>query len=362
MIFRSKRSRGRGTDVSDGSADPGTWEDDRPIERLFDEIDALGRTNRAGRNPEIERRVLRLRHLAGLRLIDKPVDASAQSPSPAPDRLPSNANLPEVAPGELTPEVLRAAILRSGSLLVRGLVDTDEAARLADEIDRAYEAREARASGRPADGEYYTEFEPDPRFDLTNPRRFAGIGAGLWAADSPKVMLEVLDMFERTGLQRLATGYLGERPAISVHKCLLRKVTPDEFRDRAEGKGSSSGWHQDGQFLGDVRALNVWVSLSRCGDEAPGLDIVPRRIERIVPTGTDGASLDWTVSPTVVEEAAGDAGIVRPIFGRGDVLLFDEFFLHSTAVEPGMRNARYAVECWFFRPSAFPSGYAPLAP
>ena len=26
--------------------------------------------------------------------------------------------------------------------------------------------------------------------------------------------------------------------------------------------------------MGDVRALNVWLSLSRCGDEAPGMDIV----------------------------------------------------------------------------------------
>ena len=29
--------------------------------------------------------------------------------------------------------------------------------------------------------------------------------------------------------------------------------------------------------MGDVRALNVWLSLSRCGDEAPGMDVVPRR-------------------------------------------------------------------------------------
>ena len=66
---------------------------------------------------------------------------------------------------------------------------------------------------------------------------------------------------------------------ISVQKCTLRRVDPDAGR----------GWHQDGAFMGDVRALNVWLSLSRCGDEAPGMDVIPRRLEDIVPTGTEGA-------------------------------------------------------------------------
>ncbi len=64
-------------------------------------------------------------------------------------------------------------------------------------------------------------------------------------------------------------------------------------------------WHQDGAFLGGVRALNVWLSLSHCGDDAPGLDIVPKRIDRVVPTGTEGAAFDWSVSQAVVDEAAG---------------------------------------------------------
>ena len=48
--------------------------------------------------------------------------------------------------------------------------------------------------------------------------------------------------------------------------------------------------------MGDVRALNVWLSLSHCGDEAPGMDIVPRRLDHIVPTGTEGANFNWSVS------------------------------------------------------------------
>ena len=105
----------------------------------------------------------------------------------------------------------------------------------------------------------------------------------------------------------------------------------------------------------------MWLSLSRCGDEAPGLDVVPTRVDHIVPTGTEGATNDWSVSWAVARDTAGDLGIARPIFDPGDALLFDELFLHSTAAEPDMPSSRYAVESWFFGPSAFPANYAPLA-
>ena len=117
-------------------------------------------------------------------------------------------------------------------------------------------------------------------------------------ADSPHLLFEMLDSFERAGLTRVIGKYLGERPTISVQKCTLRKVDPD----------AGHGWHQDGAFMGDVRALNVWLSLSRCGDEAPGMDVVPRRLDHIVPTGTEGAIFEWSVSPQVAEEAAGEVG------------------------------------------------------
>jgi len=110
-----------------------------------------------------------------------------------------------------------------------------------------------------------------------------------------------------------------------------------------------------------VRALNVWLSLSRCGDIAPGLDVVPRRIEDLVPAGTDGAPLSYVISPRKVEEVAGETGILRPIFEPGDLLLFDDRFLHQTGSDPSMPNPRYAVESWFFGASGFPEDFAPLA-
>src|SRR4029079_13817193 len=109
------------------------------------------------------------------------------------------------------------------------------------------------------------------------------------------------------------------------------------------------------------RALNLWLSLSRCGDVAPGLDLVPRRLEHLVQTQTEEAVLPIHASESAGVAAAGPATIVRPIFEPGDALFFDELFMHQTASDPSMPNPRYAIENWFFGGSAFPPDYAPVA-
>ena len=114
-------------------------------------------------------------------------------------------------------------------------------------------------------------------------------------------------------------------------------------------------------FLGPIRSVNVWLALSRCGDVAPSMDVIPKRFEGMVETGTEGAVLDYQVAQAMAEQVAGDAGIVRPIFDPGDALLFDHLFLHQTGSDPAMPNPRYAIESWFFGPSAYPVEYAPIA-
>src|SRR4030081_1212417 len=109
-------------------------------------------------------------------------------------------------------------------------------------------------------------------------------------------------------------------------KGTLRRITRE---------GTSGGWHQDGAFMGvDIRSLNVWLALSHCGDDAPGLDVVARRLTGLVPVG-DGAVADWAASPDAAEGVAAGA-LVRPIFDPGDALIFDHLNLHRTAIDPGM--------------------------
>ena len=261
----------------------------------------------------------------------------------------STDGVPELVPQELSAGALRAAILDSGCLLIRGLISPDRATGLSADMDRAIEAR-ASGSANGAGGGLYREFESDPRFESPD-RPWITETGGLLVVDSPKLMFDTLDLFEQAGLRRLLTDYLGERPAVSVQKSTLRKADPN----------TPGAWHQDGAFMGDVRAMNLWLSLSHCGDNAPGLDLLPRRLDDYLATGTEGAWLETQVSESVAQEAAGESGVLRPIFEPGDALLFDELFLHQTASDPSMANGRYAIEMWFFGPSGFPESYAPVA-
>ena len=174
---------------------------------------------------------------------------------------------------------------------------------------------------------------------------FVNTGSGTWIADSPRLLFQLLETFEDLGLREKISAYLGERPAISLNKGTLRRLPPE---------GGTEWWHQDGAFLGEgIRSLNIWVALTRCGRDAPGMDVVAKRLDGIVEPGNRGADFDWSLSDEEVRELAGDA-IVRPLFEPGDALLFDHLLLHRTGTDRGMTETRYATETWFFAPSAYP--------
>ena len=80
----------------------------------------------------------------------------------------------------------------------------------------------------------------------------------------------------------------------------------------------------------------MWLSLSRAADVAPSLDIVPRRLDGVVETGTDGARLDYRYRKLRRGGWPARPGTCARIFEPGDALLFDELYLHQTASDPSM--------------------------
>jgi hypothetical protein len=321
------------------------------VEACLERIEALSDENRA--NPDVarEREILRQRQLAGIGIQQRARERSDLI-EPDYEALTTDADLPEITPDRPSAGLIRAAILRHGAVLVRGLVDRDAALSLAEGIDRAYAERERFAQKIPPEPGYYEELQPEPPNEPIPHRVAVKLGAGLLAADSPRVAFEMFEAFDRAGLREIVGDYLGEAPAISANKTTLRKVDPE----------IPGAWHQDGKFLGDVNSLNLWLSLSRCGDLAPGLDLVPRRLDHIVEAGIgDDAFEAIVVTQEQAEELAGETGIVRPIFEPGDAIFFDHLYLHQTASDPNMPNPRFAIESWFFGPSAFPEDYLALA-
>jgi hypothetical protein len=320
--------------------------------RRWDAIELLTEFNRRHRRAEIARQIVALRHDA-YGATGHEVGLAEWPPVYADDFAHLEpGHLPEIAGAQLSARALGAGILHHGSLLVRNLVPEAAIATLVADIDRALDAARAWLTGAPAEttAPWFEIFTPSPPFTVGLSRQFVVQGGGVLATDSPLAMCAVIDLLEAAGVREVLTQYLGERPALSAKKTTLRRVPTD----------SGTDWHQDGAFLGrDVRSVNVWVALSHCGLDAPGLDVVPRRLD-LVDSGTEGAIFDWSVGRPVVERVAGRHGTVRPVFRPGDALLFDDRNLHATACSPQMTGPRYALESWFFAPSHYPSDQVPV--
>jgi ectoine hydroxylase-related dioxygenase (phytanoyl-CoA dioxygenase family) len=167
------------------------------------------------------------------------------------------------------------------------------------------------------------------------------------------MLYELFSLIDDAGVGSLMTEFLGERPYLAANKCTLRRVP----RTQANG-----GWHQDGAFLGNaVGAFNLWLALSPCGRESPSLDVVAHRFDSVLDPGED-AEFKWSLSHDAVLEAAAaaDANVVRPDFEAGDALIFDHVLVHRTAAADTPVRDRYAIESWFFAPTAYPPGQLPL--
>jgi hypothetical protein len=318
-------------------------------------IDLLSAQNRTHPDGAVESQLVHLRHDA----FDE-LDTSAGVdawPPPVPDLFPG-AEIPEVSARELTSEALRSGILRHGCLKVRGLVPPARVEQLRNDIDATFDGLKKWEQTRETDAAYFTPFTSRRDLGLGKSRKWVTDGGGIWTVDSPRAVFDVLETFSEVGLDEKLTGYLGERPALSVKKWTLRRVPVPDPGNALHQDGAFM-WHQDGAFLGQgIRVVNCWLTLSHCGDTAPGLAVVPRRLE-LLPTGTEGAMFDWSLSNQLVQETVGDE-IVQPVFEAGDALFFDEFFLHRTAADTSMTHPRYAIESWFFAASRYPADQLPV--
>ncbi len=266
---------------------------------------------------------------------------------------PSLQGVPSAAPREISARLLGGAILHHGCLLVPGLFDDASVGRLRDAVTTALDAAQRFLKDRQT-SDWFSPFPLLPSTIQPAARKFGLEGGSVFAADSPRALEVLLAEFARTGISEAIEAYLGEAAFLSVGKTSLRRVDP----------GIPTGWHQDGAFLGEhIRTVNLWVALSDCGEEAPGLDLLPRRVDHLCERGTHGAHFDWSIGNPVVEALAGvtHTPVISPRFKAGDALLFDQLFVHRTGIHPGMRRPRYAIEAWHFAGSTFPAKQIPIA-
>lgn len=271
--------------------------------------------------------------------------------------------IPEIDVRDLTNEAVVSAMYYYGAIIVRNFFDPAKALGFQQDIDCVMDSAKAYAEAVADDG-------PDDR-STTQKSYFMPVpkGAGLKREKahvflsssgsietflSPKVSQELMDNFERVGLRGILQKYFRDEPCVSFQKCVLRRAEP--LPHKAE-------WHQDGAFMDQgIQSLNVWVALTDCGDgtESPGMDLIPKRLTKVIKPGTNGAAFSWSVSGATVAETFPDIVPARPYFGAGDALFFDHFNLHATSSDPAFTQPRYAIETWFFSKSRCAKNQTPV--
>jgi hypothetical protein len=324
-------------------AESGSWDES---------IQLLTEANRQSEDGRLETLLVDFRHQAfdglakGLSVTDWPLKA--------PDHFAGTSTIPEIPASEMSVEIVNSAIQYHGSIVVRGLFEPQLCELVRNAIDEAFVGAAAvSGSSKFEPTAWYRHFVPQRkrgyRFGGLD-RYFVDIGAGVLAVDSPRALFRYLDCLQAIGFDKFLHEYFGERPALSAKKSTLRRTPPNAL----------SGWHQDGgYFRTEVRAINLWAAFSRCGVEAPSIDMFAKRFDHIVQRGLPGKEDSDAVSD---ENAAryGTEHITRLKFEEGDALLFDDMALHRTGVDKTMTKTRYAVEMWFFAASIFPRDQVPL--
>jgi hypothetical protein len=314
-------------------------------------IDFLQRKNSNLQSTKIENQLVQLRHDAFFS-IDHGTPRGVWPPVVT-DLFPNSQVIPEVDAKELDVAKAQSAVFNRGSLIIRNLLAENQYKLLAQSVEKAFEAFD-HPDQLVEPQSWFTCLKTQQGDDgIEFDRPWVRSGGGVLAAESPRALYNLVNIFHEIGMIDLIADYFGERPALSVKKTTLRRTEPDI--------DAANGWHQDGAFLGkDIRSLNVWVALTDCGIDSPSMDMIPRRLHEIVPTGTEGAMFKWSVSPLMFDQVCESGKPQHLIFKAGDAIIFDEMNLHKTSTSPEMSAKRYAVECWFFAPSCYPLDQLPI--
>lgn len=314
---------------------------------ILDAVDFLQAIDDPDRDPAVDCRLAELRRDAFTELDRHP---SPPWPPQYEDPFPGETDLIELTANEATPDVVGGAVQHHGCALLRGVLDQPTVERLIGDIDAAFEGLIAANEGRPveATSPWYVplashpDFPPDQVDERANLRWYR-----VCTMDSPRAMFDVIAAYEAAGIGDLVRSYLGGRPVLTASKWALRRMP----------KRKLSGWHQEASVFppGPWRTLNVWLTLTACGDDAPGLDVVPRREREVYPV--EGG---FMMTAGQFAKVAADAPIASPRYQPGDAMVFDQYLIHKTNTQHTMESQRHSIESWFFAPSDHPVELGPI--
>ena len=250
----------------------------------------------------------------------------------------------------VTPAELGALLNHAGFVVLRGAFASEMMEEFAVVAEQGFSKIEAIRAGHGPEavtqslppGQKYLPAASSVSFDaiFEEPRRRRILGA---LAAGP--------------LRGLIEHGLGETCACDLDQAWVRRqYAPGHYPPGH----APHGWHQDGALGFDFAAggatepgpeallhlVTCWVPLTPCGSEAPGLEFLARRWERLRPVaGLREEQLRVEFPPEEFH---------RPVLQPGDGLVFLGDTLHRTHVTPEMRRDRTSLEFRFVAANRIP--------
>ena len=247
------------------------------------EIERLTAANRAAPDRAHERRLLRLRHIAGVAAARRRRRPAPSTRSPTSSGCPTPTGCPEIAAGDLTPALLRAGHpARRLPARARARRRATRRSRSRGQIDRVVRRARARPGDAGAAG-YYEEFEPAPA--LRRDRRAAVDQGGRRRARRGLAAAQLRDARAvPRGRRARARRGLPRRAAADARSRRRRCARPSR-RSAAPGTRTARSWARSARS----------TSGSRCRAAAtsrPGSTSCRAGSTTSSTTGTDEAMLD----------------------------------------------------------------------
>ena len=141
----------------------------------------------------------------------------------------------------------------------------------------------------------------------------------------------------REPLQAAADEMLGHSARRS-HSSYIRTISPGP---------EELPFHQD-QTLVESALLNIWLPLTPCGTDAPGLEVaLTPKTELLATTGPQESNRlveRKQITRELIVDTFGERALWHPTFEPGDALVFSGSTVHRTYVTEAMTEPRTSIE------------------
>ena len=244
------------------------------------------------------------------------------------------------------PERAVAVFDRFGFCIVRSLLAEAVARRIAHRFDDNLAGLGALFPNYQADAllSPFSLAIPFSEGDATLADRLAATAPGLLA----QLALSVLSVEELTRFES-EVGWMTALPLFAPFHARVAKgrlVWSDRYsycrweKWRPNTTEVTAWWkHQDAAYdLFPDGGLTVWVALCDCGNDAPGLELLPRRFAGKI------AHKDDPAATFIADDQFPRRAWLRPRFRPGDAVLIDPWTIHGTHALPTMPRHRGSLE------------------